>query len=388
MTLVEVIRYLNRPLIPFVRRMKARVNEVVTPEVGGSLGDVFQWGTGPFWDLLRNVNIASDAAIDVAKLAAGAAGEVLTTVGANAAWALLVDANIALNAAIQVLKLAPGNENDVVTTVGGVAVWGPAAAGSWETRHAWDFAALATQAFPTSGTPQNLDGIPFTPQGVSGGGATGTVTNTNGTGLTITTTANCTFNGTITGPRLQLDLRDIGPLADFLEGRLRIRIRVTVSPISADFQFFKAGIALFENENVYILGAIGYNAGDGGANTIGLVQHGGVAPHHYLNPEALGSKDVMELRFGAPFEMSFRYGTYSSGWPTVDKPQGVLGSQTYGGVGGFISAWAQQRDTTLGAGAGNTGLRLIMGCSRDSVIAANFTATITHLEIDQWRDGS
>lgn len=394
-TLDEVIWFLDRQLTPFVRKLKSRVQENTGGLPSGASDDqVITYDAGTLsavWSFISNANIAVGAAIDVLKLAAGLDNQVLVTNGTDAEWALLVDDNIDAAAGVQVSKLAAGTDGDVLTTVAGVPTWQvPATSGGfWEDRIDLDFAVLANQAFPTSGTPVSFGGWTWTPQAVSGGTNNGTINNVNGTGLQIAHNGNAsTFGGSPTGPRLYAELKDLPvDLSDITEGPIRMQVQVSFNVLNADFQFFYSGLSTLQTEGVYQLCAIGYNSGDGGQTTAARVQHGGAGPDYYLNPAAKGSNDSVEMRFAHPFTMSYRFGQYSGGWPTTADPQGVIGSTLNSNVFGALTSFVQQRDNTLGAGAGNFGLRFVLGCATDAPGVA-FTATVTRVRIQQWRDGS
>lgn len=258
--------------------------------------------------------------------------------------------------------------------------------GYWEELFAEDFTALGNQAFATSGTPVTFAGVSWIPQAVSGGTNNGTINNVAGTGLQIACNGNSsTMNGSPTAPRLLLDMRELGPLAGLGEGPVRIRARVTLSPFASDFQFFYAGVSLIPQEAQNILAGIGYNSGDGGQTTTALIQHGGASADYFLNPEARGSKDVIDARFYAPWTMEVRFGEWTGAFPVVDRPQGTIASTQSSDISN--DAFVQQRDLTLGAGAGNKGLYIELAAATNAPGVA-FTATITHLTIDQWRNGS
>lgn len=375
MSLKDLIRYLNRPLIPYVRWLKNRLLGPSSIEPGDE-GDV-----------LTTVSGEATWAPPSGGVDSGANGEVLTTAGGVLDWALLVNANIDAAAAVAVSKLAAGTDGDVLTTVAGVATWTPPTSGSWHVYKAIDCAAAATTTFPTSLTPVTFDGVDWIPRYVSASGGdadNGDITNTNGVGLQFTCNGNASTVGSLTYPRLLLDLRELGPLYDLAQGPFRVRVRVTGS-YTSDFQFFYCGFAQIAAEAQNTLGAIGYNAGDGGATTTGQITHGGGSADYFLNPEALGSNDVMELRLYNPWSLSCYFGEWAGDWPDIDFPQGTMASTQSSDTA--QDAYIQQRDTTLGAGAGNRGLYLTIGVAPNAP-GVGFTATVTHISIEQWRTGA
>jgi hypothetical protein len=383
-SLEQVIWFLDRQLVPFVRSLRRILPEWLVP---GDDGEVLKTEDGvPAWGQVTDENVSPTADVAVTKLAAGAAGEVLVTAVDTPEWAKLVNANVDAAAAVAVSKLAPGVNADVLTTVAGVPTWqAPASGGgSWFDLWEVDFTAEAAHTF--------VDGVAHAVQGVDvyshNSFAPDVVKLDPGNGLWLE--SNAGTGGPILSGALSayIDLNQFGPYKWLNGGPLRFQAQFEFPSLPiVDGQCLLMGIQpeFGSTGGTALLARVRQVAGTLEAGA-GICVGAALSYAQELDDETLGANDTIEFRFEQPLSGEVAFTEYAGDWVDVDEPQGRLWS-TGEGWPATRSAGVCNRD---GSGSTVGGLRLWIGVNKNSsgVGGVSLIAYIKKIRVQQWRSGA
>lgn len=106
-TLKQVIWYLNRQVVPFIRRLRTTASIIIDYIQPGDDGDVLKTVDDEVqWGQVINANVADDADIVVSKLAGGTEGYVIRTVGGVPTWVTFPQGVVQLTGASNTFTLA------------------------------------------------------------------------------------------------------------------------------------------------------------------------------------------------------------------------------------------------------------------------------------------
>lgn len=278
--------------------------------------------------------------------------------------------------------ILPGDDGDYLQTIGGNVVWAPLGAsggGAWVDRWTPDLLGEPSYTFPGDVT-QAIAGVTIEADNTANG--TLGVNISAGTGLNFQHGNAATVLGGTgrSGPLMMIPIQEFGPLGWIVDGPLRVQLHFdTTGSLDTNFQFFFAGFEMVANHAHQVLGAVGWNtqAITGGQMSLG------VSPAYFIADQAIGSNDVMELRFDpATMRLSVGFGEWAGDWPDIEFPQGSMGK--YGAGTLEPGGWVINKDDSTTSGES---WQLMMGVMTGNTAGAAFTINVLRARVQQWVPG-